>query len=207
MFVPHPLPQVDAHGLVVRSTPAPLPEGPSTVAACLEAGCRDHPDRHALLWNDHTLTYSELDARVETATGGLASLGIGPGDRVACSLPNRPALVEAFLATQRLGAVWLGINANLVADEARWLLDDADATLLISDPDRLDIERPRLHHFGFGAGNHVCMGAPLARLEIKAMIGGLVSRFSGLALVEAEPELRVSLVLRGPTRLDLALQS
>ncbi|MBJ19610.1 MAG: cytochrome P450 [bacterium] len=75
------------------------------------------------------------------------------------------------------------------------------------DPDRLDIERPRPHHFGFGAGNHVCMGAPLARLEIKAMIGGLVSRFSGLALVEAEPELRVSLVLRGPTRLDLALQS
>ncbi len=143
MFVPHPLPQVDAHGLVVRSTPAPLPEGPSTVAACLEAGCRDHPDRHALLWNDHTLTYSELDARVETATGGLASLGIGPGDRVACSLPNRPALVEAFLATQRLGAVWLGINANLVADEARWLLDDADATLLITDPDRLDIGEGR----------------------------------------------------------------
>ena len=103
-FVPHPLPEVDAHGLVVRSTPAPLPEGPSTVSACLETGCRDHPDRPALVWNDHTLTYSELDVRVEAAAGGLASLGIGPGDRVACSLPNRPALVEAFLATQRLGA-------------------------------------------------------------------------------------------------------
>ena len=64
-FVPHPLPEVDAHGLVVRSTPAPLPEGPSTVSACLEAGRRDHPDRPALVWNDSTLTYSELDTRVE----------------------------------------------------------------------------------------------------------------------------------------------
>ena len=144
MFVPHPLPQVDAHGLVVRSTPAPLPEGPSTVSACLETGCRDHPDRPALIWNDHTLTYSDLDLRVEAAAGGLASLGIGPGDRVACSLPNRPALVEAFLATQRLGAVWLGINTNLVADEALWLLDDAGAKLLITAPDRLAIGEGRL---------------------------------------------------------------
>ena len=70
MFVPHPLPQVDAHGLVVRSTPAPLPEGPSTVSACLETGCRNHPDRPALVWNDHTLTYSDLDVRVEAAAGG-----------------------------------------------------------------------------------------------------------------------------------------
>ena len=143
-FVPHPLPEVDAHGLVVRSTPAPLPEGPSTVSACLEAGRRDHPDRPALVWNDSTLTYSELDTRVAAAAGALASLGIGPGDRVACSLPNRPALVEAFLATQRLGAVWLGINTNLVADEAHWLLDDAGARLLITDPDRLAIGGGRL---------------------------------------------------------------
>ena len=103
MFVPHPLPQVDAHGLVVRSAPAPRPEGPSTVSACLETGRSEHPDLTAIMWNDHTLTYSELDSRVEAAAGGLASLGIGPGDRVACSLSNRPALVEAFLATQRLG--------------------------------------------------------------------------------------------------------
>ena len=143
-FVPHPLPEVDAHGLVVRSTPAPLPEGPSTVSACLEAGRRDHPDRPALVWNHSTLTYSELDTRVAAAAGALASLGIGPGDRVACSLPNRPALVEAFLATQRLGAVWLGINTNLVADEAHWLLDDAGARLLITDPDRLAIGGGRL---------------------------------------------------------------
>ena len=114
--MPHPLPQVDAHGLVVRSAPAPLPEGPSTVSACLETGRNEHPDLTAIMWNDHTLTYSELDSRVEAAAGGLASLGIGPGDRVACSLSNRPALVEAFLATKRLGACLL--YASDAADDS-----------------------------------------------------------------------------------------
>ena len=73
------------------------------------------------------------------------------------------------------------------------------------DPDRLDITRVRPHHFGFGAGAHVCMGGPLARTELRCMIGGLVSRFPKLALAEEHPEFRVSLVLRGLKRLNLTL--
>jgi acyl-CoA synthetase (AMP-forming)/AMP-acid ligase II len=135
-------PAVDAHGLVVRGRPAPLPERPATTADALAAGVRHHPEREALVHGDPlhgptVLTYAGLDARVAAAAGGLTTLGIGPGDRVACSLPNRCALVEAFLATQRLGAVWLGINTNLVADEMAWMLDDADADLLVTTDDRV----------------------------------------------------------------------
>ncbi len=100
-------PAVDQDGLVVRDPPAALPEGPSTTAAALVAGVRDHPDHPALGYRNIWLTYAELDARVDAAAGGLAASGVGPGDVVACSLPNRFALVEAFLATQRLGAVFV----------------------------------------------------------------------------------------------------
>ena len=131
-------PPVDAHGLVIRNRPAELPEGPATTAHALVAGVRDHPEREALIHRDHVLTYAQLDARVAAAAGGLTSMGIGPGDRVACSLPNRVALVEAFLATQRIGAVWLGINTNLVADEVAWALDDSEVDLLVTTPDRAD---------------------------------------------------------------------
>jgi len=129
-------PIVDQDGLVVRDPPVALPEGPSTTAEALAAGVRDHPGHRALGHRDIWLTYAELDARVGAAAGGLAASGLGPGDVVACSLPNRIALVEAFLATQRLGAAWLGVNANLAGDEMAWQLDDARAALLVTTPER-----------------------------------------------------------------------
>ncbi len=55
---------------------------------------------------------------------------------MAASLPNRAALIEAFLATQRLGAIWVGINANLAPSEARWMIEDAGASLAVATPDR-----------------------------------------------------------------------
>ena len=132
----HDEPPLDDRGLQVRPDPAPLPEGPHTLADVLVDGVRGHPDREALVHGADRLTYRELDERVTAAAGGLARLGIRTGDRVAASLPNRAALIEAFLATQRLGAIWVGINANLAPSEARWMIEDAGASLAVATPDR-----------------------------------------------------------------------
>ncbi len=72
------------------------------------------------------------------------------------------------------------------------------------DPDRVDIGRRSIQHFGFGGGNHTCLGAALARIEIQAMLSGLVERFPRLELMEDEPESRPSRVLRGLTGLQLS---
>jgi cytochrome P450 len=63
-------------------------------------------------------------------------------------------------------------------------------------PDRLDVGRRRNPHLGFGAGVHYCLGAPLARLEIAAVLDALRSRLPGLAL-HAEPVRRPDFVMRG----------
>ncbi|MEE3327496.1 MAG: cytochrome P450 [Myxococcota bacterium] len=75
--------------------------------------------------------------------------------------------------------------------------------LAFEHPDRLDIHRRSIRHFGFGGGNHICVGAPLARIEIETMIGNLVERFPRLTLVDEEPEFRGSLVLRGLKSMEL----
>ncbi|MCM3923142.1 cytochrome P450 [Frankia sp. AiPs1] len=53
---------------------------------------------------------------------------------------------------------------------------------LVDDPDRLDITREPTGHVAFGHGLHHCLGAPLARLELRIAYPALLRRFPGLAL-------------------------
>lgn len=45
-------------------------------------------------------------------------------------------------------------------------------------------DRPPKPHAGFGAGLHFCLGAPLARLELRHALTALCARLPGLTLVE-----------------------
>ena len=74
------------------------------------------------------------------------------------------------------------------------------------DPDRLDVQRRDIQHFGFGYGSHICLGASLARFELEAMLGSLIARFPRLELAQGEVRYRDSLVLRGLVELRVRLQ-
>ncbi|QKV93578.1 cytochrome P450 [Streptomyces sp. NA02950] len=67
-------------------------------------------------------------------------------------------------------------------------------------PDTLDLSRADNPHLSFGAGIHYCLGAPLARLELKASFGALLRKAPRLRLVR-EPEWRPGFVIRGLTEL------
>ena len=53
-----------------------------------------------------------------------------------------------------------------------------------TDPDRFDISRKPNPHLGFGQGVHYCLGANLARLELKVLFEELLGRFAAVQLVE-----------------------
>ncbi|OMC33691.1 cytochrome [Mycobacterium sp. GA-1841] len=54
----------------------------------------------------------------------------------------------------------------------------------IQDPDVLDIRRGAPGHLAFGHGVHHCLGAPLARMEMRIALPALLQRFPNLALAE-----------------------
>ncbi len=89
------------------------------------------PDRPAILWQGRTLTYGELDRRVDAAAADLQSGGIGVGDRVAIQVGNVPAFVEAYYATQRIGAVAVPLSIALAPDEVAHALADSGAGLFV----------------------------------------------------------------------------
>ncbi|MFD5554705.1 cytochrome P450 [Streptomyces sp. NPDC127068] len=72
-------------------------------------------------------------------------------------------------------------------------------------PDAFNIRREGARrHLTFGKGGHYCFGAPLARMEIAAMLATLSARAPGLRLSEdQEPPFHVNLVFHGPSELFL----
>ena len=52
----------------------------------------------------------------------------------------------------------------------------------IDEPDRFDITRGTPGHVAFGHGVHHCLGAPLARMEMRTAFPALLQRFPDLAL-------------------------
>src|SRR4029078_1727617 len=75
----------------------------------------------------------------------------------------------------------------------------------VGDPDVLDIRRSNAReHLAFGSGNHVCLGAPLARLEAKIVFEELTRRRPGLRLVANQRLLfHPNISFRGPRGLEV----
>ena len=81
------------------------------------------------------LTYGEVMARCDGMIGALEEMGIGPGERVAVISPNSAKLLIALYAVTGSGRVLVPVNFRLGAQEARFIVEDSGASLLLIDPE------------------------------------------------------------------------
>jgi len=85
-----------------------------------------------------------------------------------------------------LGGVVIPRNASV-----RLLLGSANHDEReFTDPDEFRAQRSPNPHLAFGYGTHLCLGAPLARIEIPMALETTLRRFPGLRLACAASELR-----------------
>jgi cytochrome P450 len=75
------------------------------------------------------------------------------------------------------------------------------------DPHRFDVSRKHRSHVAFGGGAHICIGAPLARLEAQVALVRLFERFPNLRLAEpgAVPAWRTLPFFRGMETLEVVV--
>ena len=71
------------------------------------------------------------------------------------------------------------------------------------EPDRLDLARADNDHLSFGGGSHFCLGAPLARLQIRIAIETVLQRIPNVELETEKLKWQESPTFRGPVSLPV----
>jgi cytochrome P450 len=117
-------------------------------------------------------------------------------------------LDTSVIARRRRTTQEVNIDGVAVPAEAKLLLllgAANDDPSVFPDPDRLDIRRPNAReHLSFGAGPHLCLGAPLARLQGKVVLEEVSVRLPDLRLVpRVTPEFAPNVSFRGPLLLPV----
>ena len=102
------------------------------IAQSIRQGCRLFPDKTALIFEEQTFTYCELDEMSNRLANGLLGLGISRGDRVALLLPNIPQFVIAYLSIQKMGAMLVSVNPAFKSGEIKIILEDSGATAVVT---------------------------------------------------------------------------
>jgi len=82
------------------------------------------------------ISYLELERDANRMANFLLELDVVKGDRVVLFIPKSLILVVAHLALQKIGAITVPLNPGFKQSEMQYLLGDAQARLILLDPDK-----------------------------------------------------------------------
>jgi fatty-acyl-CoA synthase len=85
--------------------------------------------RTAIYFEGKSLTYAELNERVNRLCNALRDLGIGKGDRVAVLSENTYKYLEIYFAAGKLGISVTPLNFRLADPEIIHITDDSESTV------------------------------------------------------------------------------
>ena len=100
------------------------------------------PGKPAVVWEEKTLTYGALNARVNQLARALRRAGVGTGDAVAAVLHNSFEWLELLNAVGKLGARIVPVGYRLKGPEIAYMVADSHAKLIVGTPPlRAEIDR------------------------------------------------------------------
>lgn len=82
------------------------------------------------------ISYGAFEHTVRRVVATLLADGVERGDRVAAQVPKSPEALALYLATLRVGGVYLPLNTAYTGAEMDYFLDDAAPRVLVCAPDR-----------------------------------------------------------------------
>jgi len=98
-----------------------------------------NPDAAAIHCRGATITYEELDAQTTQLCSSLRAVGLEPGEKAAVFLPNCSDQVIAAFAIFKACGVFAPLNPLLRPRQVLHILQDSDASILITSDDKLNV--------------------------------------------------------------------
>jgi len=109
-------------------------EPEKSLSAYLADKMIETPDKVAISFYGHDMTYRNLSESIERFAGGLVSLGVKKGDRIAIYMENCPQFIISFLGTLLAGGIVVSLNPMFKHAELVYEINDSGAeTLIVMD--------------------------------------------------------------------------
>ena len=122
-----------------------------TIPEMLRQSAKDFATRPAMTARlkdgDHTITFKELQERVEKMAQGLIALGLKPGDHCAVLGQNSPEWAMCYLAIITAGCICIPLDSLLGKNEIRRIIADSKITTAFVTPKFLDVVAENLRGF------------------------------------------------------------
>ncbi|MBW8832257.1 MAG: amino acid adenylation domain-containing protein, partial [Burkholderiales bacterium] len=118
------------HGF--NDTAAPFP-AERCIHELFEDQAERTPAATALVFEDDSLSYAELNARANQLAHHLIALGVQPDTRVAIALPRGIDMVVALLATLKAGGAYVPLDPDYPAERLAFMLADSAPRVLVTE--------------------------------------------------------------------------
>lgn len=99
---------------------------------------RRWPSRTALVTDEQSFTFEQLDQLAGRVAHALSARGVVPGDRISLISQNRWEWIVAYHGALRCGAVVNPLNVMLTGEELAYILSDSGAKVLLASGERLE---------------------------------------------------------------------
>lgn len=98
----------------------------------LIASARRTPDKTAVIFHEHTLSYAELDALTDRLAGVLRAQGVKPGNRVGIYVSKSLASVVSVFAILKTGACYVPLDPGAPVKRLAYIIRDSGITTLLT---------------------------------------------------------------------------
>jgi long-chain acyl-CoA synthetase len=105
-----------------------------TFGQILRRSALQQPDKPAVLQEDRSITFAELDHSTDCLAAWLLDQGLKQGDRAAIHWSNSIEAVQLFFAMFKAGVIAVPVNLRLKAAEISYVLEHSGAALCFSEP-------------------------------------------------------------------------